>query len=74
MQLKCPVCGEVLEVAVDLVDGQRVSCDACESAFNFRKEYAIVESRRSHFLSRTCPHCGRKHTVEETKLGKFVTC
>ena len=38
MKLKCPVCGEALEVDVDLVEGQRVSCDVCDSSFMFRKE------------------------------------
>lgn len=64
MKLKCPVCGEVLEVDVDLVEGQRVSCDACDSSFNFRKEYAIVAGRRSGLASAKCPQSKQRKYKE----------
>lgn len=36
MQLKCPVCGEEIEVEVELVEGQHVRCAACGRVFPFR--------------------------------------
>lgn len=66
MKLKCPVCGEVLEVDVDLVEGQRVSCDVCDSSFIFRKEYALVGGRRSR---RSPAECQRSKQRNHKKPG-----
>lgn len=41
MKLKCPVCGEVLEVDVDLVEGKKVRCAFCGRIFVFKTDCAV---------------------------------
>lgn len=71
MKLKCPVCGEVLEVDVDLVEGQRVSCDVCDSSFIFRKEYALVGGRRSRLSPAECQRSKQRNHKKSGCLAQL---
>lgn len=74
MQLKCPLCGDELEVDVVLEEGQQVCCEACNKVFIYKKGEGMRQSRRSNSLSVTCPHCGKKYVVEGARIGKYVMC
>lgn len=76
MRIKCPMCGEELNVPDGVVEGQHVYCSSCKTKFSYSesmKEGGGAEPPAYQIIK--CKECGQKIVVGDgIQEGQHVRC